>query len=186
MCCTRLAQNTGRKKVAINRHLSTIGGWGGDLSARWRHQRMRAVHVWSNIFNSSWNWFFIKLGVNWPNALFCGHFSPVWEKRRACSQSVCEWVNNHVTLLGIRRQHEPAQLGRESSTDDMKEWRAQWQTRFSRRLPLCFSLPLIPTSRMRARRARRRQFDAHWRAENIPLTTAALLLMPRRPTPCRK
>jgi len=37
MCCTRLAANTGRKKVAKNRHLGTIAQFCGAISSRLRH-----------------------------------------------------------------------------------------------------------------------------------------------------
>ena len=37
MCCTRLAANTGRKKVAKNRHLGTIAQLCPDISSQLRH-----------------------------------------------------------------------------------------------------------------------------------------------------
>jgi len=37
MCCTRLAENTGRKKVAKNRHLGTIAQLCRDISSQPSH-----------------------------------------------------------------------------------------------------------------------------------------------------
>jgi len=37
MCCTRLAENTGRKKVAKNRHLATIAQLCLAISSQLRH-----------------------------------------------------------------------------------------------------------------------------------------------------
>jgi len=37
MCCTRLAENTGRKKVAKNRHLGTISQLCRAISSQLRH-----------------------------------------------------------------------------------------------------------------------------------------------------
>jgi len=37
MCCTRLAENTGRKKVAKNRHLRTIAQFCRAISSQLRH-----------------------------------------------------------------------------------------------------------------------------------------------------
>ena len=37
MCCTRLAENTGRKKVAKNRHLDTVAQLCRAISLQLRH-----------------------------------------------------------------------------------------------------------------------------------------------------
>jgi len=45
MCCTRLAENTGRKKVAKNRHLSTIAQLCRAISSQLRHISTTGKHA---------------------------------------------------------------------------------------------------------------------------------------------
>ena len=49
MCCTRLAENTGRKKVAKNRHLGTIAQLCRAISSQLRH----ASAIGKNVLSSS-------------------------------------------------------------------------------------------------------------------------------------
>jgi len=49
MCCTRLAENTGRKKVAKNRHLGTIAQLCRVISSQLRH----VSSIGKNLLNSN-------------------------------------------------------------------------------------------------------------------------------------
>ena len=49
MCCTRLAENTGRKKVAKNRHLGTIEQLCRAISSQLRH----VLTIGKNLLNSN-------------------------------------------------------------------------------------------------------------------------------------
>ena len=53
MCCTRLAANTGRKKVAKNRHLSKIGQLCRAISSQLRHISIFGKNLLSSNISST-------------------------------------------------------------------------------------------------------------------------------------
>ena len=53
MCCTRLAENTGRKKVAKNRHLRTIAQLCPVISSQLRHVYYAYRQLKENMLNSN-------------------------------------------------------------------------------------------------------------------------------------
>jgi len=53
MCCTQLAENTGRKKVAKNRHLGTIAQLCWAISSQLRHVSTIGKNVLSTNMSST-------------------------------------------------------------------------------------------------------------------------------------
>jgi len=62
MCCSRLAANTGRKKVAKNRHLGTIAQLQLAISSQLRHVSTIGKNLLSSNTFSTWSYNMVNFG----------------------------------------------------------------------------------------------------------------------------
>jgi len=97
MCCTRLAENTGRKKVAKNRHLGTIAQLCRAISPQLRHMSTIGKNLLSSNMSSTFSHNMANFGplaaeidpVVWGTLQISTGFAS-WQRYCTASSSGCQ------------------------------------------------------------------------------------------------